>query len=191
MSFAPGFDSVCVFCASSLGQDARFQEAAAATGTALARRGIELVWGGGRAGLMGVVADAALAADGDIFGVIPEFMAERELAHPEATEMVVVESMHARKAVMAERADAFIALPGGFGTFDELFEIITWSQLRLHAKPIGILNVAGYYDHLIAMMDQSVSAGFVQAASRDSIVVAESIDALLDALAAWKTAHQA
>ena len=128
----------------------------------LADEGIELVWGGGNVGLMGVLADAVLAAGGRAYGVIPSFMAERELAHPQATELAVVDSMHTRKAAMADRADAFVALPGGFGTLDELFEIVTWAQLHIHAKPVGLLNVQGFFDPLLAMVRHMSEAGFVK-----------------------------
>ena len=154
--------SICVFCGASAGREAAYAAAAAAFGRLLAGEGIELVWGGGNVGLMGVLADAVLGAGGRAYGVIPSFMAERELAHPQATEMRVVDSMHARKAAMADRADAFVALPGGFGTLDELFEIVTWAQLHIHAKPVGLLNVQGFYDPLLAMALHMSAAGFVK-----------------------------
>jgi uncharacterized protein (TIGR00730 family) len=154
--------SICVFCGASAGREAAYAAAAAAFGRLLAGEGIELVWGGGNVGLMGVLADAVLGAGGRAYGVIPSFMAERELAHPQATEMRVVDSMHARKAAMADRADAFVALPGGFGTLDELFEIVTWAQLHIHAKPVGLLNVQGFYDPLLAMARHMSAAGFVK-----------------------------
>ena len=154
--------SICVFCGASAGRDAAYAAAATAFGGLLAGEGIELVWGGGNVGLMGVLADAVLGAGGRAYGVIPSFMAERELAHPQATEMRVVDSMHARKAAMADRADAFVALPGGFGTLDELFEIVTWAQLHIHAKPVGLLNVQGFYDPLLAMARHMSAAGFVK-----------------------------
>ena len=154
--------SICVFCGASAGREAAYAAAAAAFGRLLAGEGIELVWGGGNVGLMGVVADAVLAAGGRAYGVIPSFMAERELAHPQATELAVVDSMHARKAAMADRADGFVALPGGFGTLDELFEIVTWAQLHIHAKPVGLLNVQGFFDPLLAMVRHMSEAGFVK-----------------------------
>lgn len=154
--------SICVFCGASAGREAAYAAAAAAFGRLLAGEGIELVWGGGNVGLMGMLADAVLGAGGRAYGVIPSFMAERELAHPQATEMRVVDSMHARKAAMADRADAFVALPGGFGTLDELFEIVTWAQLHIHAKPVGLLNVQGFYDPLLAMARHMSAAGFVK-----------------------------
>ena len=159
-----------------------YADAAASFGRLLAEQGIELVWGGGNVGLMGVVADAVLAAGGRAYGVIPSFMAERELAHPQATELVVVDSMHARKAAMAERADAFVALPGGFGTLDELFEILTWAQLHIHSKPIGLLNVQGFFDPLLAMVRHMSREGFITA--RHLALLHEDVhaDSLLDAM---------
>ena len=154
--------SICVFCGASSGQDAVYAAAAASFGEFLARENVELVWGGGHVGLMGVLADGVLAAGGRTYGVIPSFMAERELAHPQATEMLVVDSMHARKAAMADRADAFVALPGGFGTLDELFEIVTWAQLHIHAKPVGLLNVHGFFDPLLTMIRHMSAEGFVK-----------------------------
>ncbi len=136
--------SVCVFCGASAGEHPAYREAARVFGENLAHEGVELIWGAGNVGLMGAVADAVIAAGGRSYGVIPDFMVERELAHPAATELHVVRTMHERKAMMAERADAFVALPGGFGTLDELFEILTWAQLHLHAKPIGLFNARGF-----------------------------------------------
>jgi hypothetical protein len=157
--------AICVFCGSGHGARQSYTDAAIRTGQALAQQGISLVWGGGRAGLMGAVADAVLDAGGQTFGVIPTFMADRELAHPDSTEMVEVDSMHTRKALMADRADGFIALPGGLGTADELFEILTWAQLRLHAKPVGLLNVEGYFDGLLAWINHARQEGFVRGAT--------------------------
>ena len=154
--------SIGVFCGASLGRDPRYVAAARSFGAWLAREKIELVWGGGHVGLMGAVADGALEAGGRVYGVIPAFMAERELAHPLASEMIVVDSMHARKAAMADRADGFVALPGGFGTLDELFEIITWAQLAIHAKPVGLLNVNGFFGPLLGMVRHMVAEGFVK-----------------------------
>lgn len=174
--------SVCVYCGSSPGVDPGFREEAAALGRALAERGQTLVYGGAHVGLMGVVADAALAAGGRVIGVIPASLRSRELAHAGLTELVVTASMHERKQIMAERADAFVALPGGLGTLDELFEIWTWSQLGLHAKPIGLVNRAGYYDGLITFLERAEAEGFVRAADRARVRVAPSSAALLDAL---------
>jgi len=177
---------ICVFCGSSSGSDPRYRDAAAELGRLLVSRGIGVVFGGGSIGLMGVVADAALAARGDVVGVIPHALAARELAHRKVADMRVVPSMHARKTLMADLSDGFIALPGGLGTFEELFEIATWSQLGIHRKPVGVLNVAGYYDALIALLDQAVQAGFVSAENRRLITVAETPAALLEALRACR-----
>ena len=177
---------VCVFCGSSEGRDPRYREAAALVGRALVRRGLGLVYGGGGIGLMKVVADAVLAEGGAIIGVIPHGLASREVAHRGVAEMRVVPSMHARKALMADLADAFLALPGGFGTFEELFESVTWAQLGIHSKPLGLLNVAGYFDHLVRFVDHAVAEGFVPAAGRRLMVVGEDPEALLDHLASYE-----
>lgn len=179
-----GFRAVAVFCGSRVGADPRHAQAAERLGRSLAEAGIRLVYGGGRIGLMGRIADACLAAGGTVTGVIPTFLAKWEVAHEGAQEMIEVESMHTRKARMAELADAFIALPGGFGTLEELFETITWTQLGIHRKPIGLLNSAGFYDPLLALIEHSIAQGFVRPKYR-SLLVAESDPAvLLDRLAA-------
>ena len=159
----PQPSAICVYCGSSSGRHPEYAEQARAFGTEMAKRGIALVYGGGKVGLMGTVADAVLAGDGKVIGVIPQSLAEREVAHPGLSELHVVESMHERKALMAELSAGFIALPGGFGTLEEFCEVITWSQLGIHAKPCGILNVAGYFDHLIGMFDYAVEHGFREA----------------------------
>jgi uncharacterized protein (TIGR00730 family) len=189
---------VCVFCGSSRGRDPRHAEAATQLGTLLAGRGIGLVFGGGSVGLMGVVADAVLACGGTVTGVIPRGLAARELAHRAVADMRVVPTMHARKALMADLADAFVALPGGIGTFEELLEIATWGQLGIHAKPIGVLNVAGYYDPLVALLEHAVDAGFLPEPSRSLVIVDDSAERLLERLAthrlpqapAWVTAGE-
>lgn len=182
---------VCVFCGSNRGDSPRFAEAARALGVALARRGIELVYGGGNVGLMGEIAEATLAAGGRVIGVIPRALVEKELAHAGCTELFVVDSMHARKAKMAELAEAFIALPGGFGTFEEFFEVLTWSQLGLHQKPCGMLDVDGYYAPLIALTNQAQARGFVRPEHRALVIEASDVDVLLEQLAAWRpTAHE-
>jgi uncharacterized protein (TIGR00730 family) len=173
---------LCVFCGSSRGIPAIYAASARRFGTALAERGLGLIYGGGHVGLMGVVADAVLQAGGPVIGVIPRSMVERELAHERLTELHVVETMHQRKALMAERAAAFAALPGGVGTADELFEIVTWRQLRLHSKPIGLLNVAGFFDPLLAWLDRTVTDGFVRAEHRSLIHVGDKAQQLLDLL---------
>jgi hypothetical protein len=173
---------ICVFCGSSVGSDPRYRDAAAEVGRRLASEGLAVVFGGGSIGLMGVLADATLAAGGEVVGVIPHALAARELAHRGVPDMRVVPSMHARKALMAELSDAFIALPGGLGTFEELLEIATWGQLGIHHKPVGMLNVAGYYAPLITLLDHAVKEGFVSEENRRLIVVADSPPALLEEL---------
>ena len=178
--------SVCVYCGSSVGADPVYAEAARAAGAALAARGLRLVYGGGRVGLMGLTADACLAAGGRVTGVIPDFLAVREVAHQGVADMRIVASMHDRKQIMADEADGFIALPGGLGTLEELFEIWTWSQLGRHAKPVGLLNVQGYFDPLLTFLDRMAEEGFVEARHRAMLVVGDDIDALLDGLANYQ-----
>jgi uncharacterized protein (TIGR00730 family) len=173
---------LCVFCGSSSGGRPVFVEQARAFGTALAGLGLELVFGGGRVGLMGVLADAVLEAGGTVLGVIPRALVEKELAHQGATHLHVVATMHERKALMADRADYFAALPGGFGTADELFEILTWAQLGLHTKPIGLLNVAGYFDPLLAWIDRTIQEGFLKLDNRRFLRVSDNPRELLDRL---------
>jgi uncharacterized protein (TIGR00730 family) len=153
---------LCVFCGSSTGKRAVYADHARQLGELLARRGLGLVYGGGHIGLMGVLADGVLEAGGHVVGVIPQALVDKELAHPGVTELRIVSTMHQRKALMADLADGFLALPGGFGTADELFEILTWAQLGLHAKPVGLLNSAGYFDALLAWLDHSVDEQFVR-----------------------------
>lgn len=160
-----------------------YRAAAAALGTALAERGIGLVYGGARVGLMGVVADAALAAGGEVTGVIPQALVDREIGHSGLSDLRLVGSMHERKALMASLADAFVALPGGIGTFEELFEMWTWTQLGSHAKPCGLLNVAGFYDRLLGFLDHVVGEGFLKPVHREMLLVGDEPGALLDALA--------
>ena len=174
--------SVCVFCGASSGHDPAYALAARRFGEVLAQRGIELVWGAGNVGLMGVLADAVLSHGGRAVGVVPDFMVERELAHTAASEILIVDSMHARKAAMAERADAFVALPGGFGTLDELFEILTWAQLHIHSKPIGLLNVQGFFDPLLAMVRHMSREGFITARHLALLQMNALPEELLDAM---------
>jgi uncharacterized protein (TIGR00730 family) len=181
---ATRLSSVCVFCGSSLGSSDIYREATRRFGGELAERGIDLVWGGGRVGLMGVVADAVLDAGRRAVGVIPQFLLDREVAHARASELVVVDSMHTRKAAMAARADAFALLPGGLGSFEEFFEILTWAQLGLHDKPIGVLNVAGYFDPLLELMRHASREGFVPERGLALVVSAGEPALLLDRLAA-------
>ena len=174
---------VCVFCGASSGVRAAYAEAARAFGAALARRGLGLVYGGGRVGLMGALADGALAAGGEVDGVIPQDLVDRELAHGGVTELHVVGSLHERKALMAELADAFVALPGGFGTLDEPMEQLTWAQLGLHAKPVGLLDVDGYWRPLVALARHATAEGFVRETDLAAIAVGDDPDGLLDELA--------
>jgi uncharacterized protein (TIGR00730 family) len=176
---------VCVYCGANRGRDPAYAEAAQAMGRALARRGIGLVTGGGRVGLMGVVADAALAAGGQVTGVIPDALMKKELAHTGLTDLVVTASMHERKSRMAELADGFVALPGGLGTYEELFEIWTWAQLGWHRKPCGLLNAAGFYDKLVAFLDAASDAQFLKAEHRAMLVVETDPDRLIDRFDAY------
>jgi uncharacterized protein (TIGR00730 family) len=175
---------VCVFCGASSGARAAYADAARAFGVAAARRGLGVVYGGGRVGLMGALAEGALGAGGEVIGVIPQELVDRELAHGGLSELRVVGSLHERKAMMAELADGFAALPGGFGTLDELLEQLTWSQLGLHSKPVGLLDVADYWHPLVALARHATEEGFVREADLASIAVAADADALLDRLAA-------
>lgn len=156
----PLLGSLCVFCGSQKGNKPAFTDAARALGHALAAHGTTLVFGGGRIGLMGTVADAVIAGGGSVTGVIPEFLKDKELAHTSATEMIIVPDMHTRKRTMFERSDAFCVLPGGVGTLDEMFEIVTWRQLHRHNKPIIVVNTAGYWSHLMQLFDQIIAEGF-------------------------------
>jgi uncharacterized protein (TIGR00730 family) len=176
-------ERVCVFCGSSHGARPLYAEAATELGRELARRGLELVYGGGNVGLMGVVADAVLDAGGRAHGVIPAALEGRELAHQRLTALDVTPSMHARKARMVELSDAFVALPGGFGTFDELFEVMTWSQLGIHERPIGVLDVNGYFAPLRALIDRAIGEGFVKPEFGELVVMESTPGALLDRLA--------
>ncbi len=182
----PTVRSICVFCGASAGDDPRYAAAAATVGRRLAESGIQLVYGGGRLGLMGVVADAALAAGGRVVGVIPRGLVDRELAHPRVTELRIVETLHERKAEMAELADAFIALPGGLGTLEELTEVLSWAQLDLHAKPIGLLDVANYYASFEAFLDHAVGQGFLAERHRRLLLRDEDVDRLLERFRAWE-----
>ena len=173
---------VTVFCGASSGRTPAYAEAARAFGSAAAARGLGLVYGGGRVGLMGAVADAALAGGGEVIGVIPQELVDRELAHGGLTELHVVSSLHERKSAMAEFGDAFVALPGGFGTLDELMEQLTWSQLGLHDKPVGLLDVEEYWRPLIALARHATEEGFVREADLGAIAVATDSEGLLDRL---------
>jgi uncharacterized protein (TIGR00730 family) len=177
---------VCVYAGSNPGSNPAYAEATTALGNELAARGIGIVYGGGKVGLMGVIADTVLAAGGEAIGVMPQALIDREIGHAGLTELKVVDSMHERKALMAELADAFIALPGGIGTLEELIEIYTWSQLGIHDKPCGVLNVRGYYDGLATFLDHAVSEGFLRAQHRAVLSISADPAELLDALAAYE-----
>ncbi len=178
--------SVCVYCGSSPGRRPEYGEAARRLGAELAARGLGLVYGGSSVGLMKVVADAVLARGGRVTGVIPEALVRKEIAHRGLTELHVTASMHERKTRMAELSDAFVALPGGIGTLEELFEAWTWGQLGLHRKPCGLLNVAGYWDRLTAFLDHSAAEGFMKDASRAMLVVSDDPAGLLDRFEGWR-----
>jgi uncharacterized protein (TIGR00730 family) len=175
---------LCVYCGSRSGTSGRYTELAVQLGTRIGEGGHGLVYGGGHVGLMGSVADAVLAAGGPVIGVIPESLMRREVGHRRLTELHVVPDMHIRKRMMAERADAFVALPGGIGTMEELFEVWTWRQLGYHNRPIGLLNVDGYYDDLLAFLDRTVAHGFLDEVQRHTPVVDTDPDRLLDRLVA-------
>lgn len=178
---------VCVYCGSNFGARPEYRQAAESLGALLARRGLGLVYGGARIGLMGALADAALAAGGgDVIGVIPRSLVEKEVAHVGLPDLRVVETLHERKAQMAELSDAFVALPGGLGTFEEAFETLTWAQIGLHQKPVGLLNVAGFFDPLVALVDHAIKERFIRPEHRALLVVETEPAALLDRLAAYQ-----
>jgi len=174
--------TLCVFCGSSSGSDPIYRNTAEAVGKLLARRGIGLVYGGGKVGLMGTVADACLAAGGRVTGVMPQLLVDKEVAHAGLTELRVVDSMHERKALMADLSDAFLALPGGFGTWEEFFEVLTWSQLGIHRKPCALLNINAFYDPLLAMAENAVASGFLRAANRELLLADTDLERLLERL---------
>ncbi|MEK5741578.1 TIGR00730 family Rossman fold protein [Acinetobacter variabilis] len=174
--------SIAVFCGSAMGNSKNFKEQAQALGESIANRGITLVYGGGRAGLMGVVANSALNAGGTVIGVIPQNLVDAELAHPLLTELHVVKNMHERKTKMSDLADAFIALPGGVGTLEEIFEQLTWGQLGLHQKPCAFLNIHGFYDELLNFLMKTTEAGFTQSRFTDALIFSSSIEEVLDAV---------
>jgi uncharacterized protein (TIGR00730 family) len=169
-------ETVCVFCASADGARPEYRAVATEVGSTLAKRGIGLVYGGASVGLMGAVAEATLAGGGKVIGVIPHVLVDKEITQNGCTELHVVDTMHARKALMGERSDAFLILPGGFGTFEELFEVLTWQVLQLHQKPICLLNVAGFYDGLLAFLDHCVVEGVLKTKAREIVLVAETVD---------------
>lgn len=177
---------LCVFCGSSPGVRPAYVQTARALGALLAARGVGVVYGGASIGVMGAVADGALQAGGEVIGIIPEKLAVREVSHDGLSALHVVDSMHERKALMAELSDAFVALPGGIGTFEELFEVWTWAQLGMHAKPCALLDVEGYYAPLLAFVEHSVAEGFLRPVYRDMLIVADDAESLLSRLADWQ-----
>jgi uncharacterized protein (TIGR00730 family) len=184
----PALSSICVFCGSNGGADPAYLAAAEMVGAGLARRGIRVVYGGGRVGMMGAVADAARAAGGEVVGIIPQQIFDLEIGHTGLDDLRVVGSMHERKALMAELSDAFVALPGGIGTLEELFEVYTWAQLGIHAKPLALLDVAGYYEPLAAFLDHAVAQRFLRPETREMLAVADDFDGLLETLERWQPA---
>jgi uncharacterized protein (TIGR00730 family) len=177
---------VCVYCGSSSGIDPAYEDDARVLGKFLARRNIGLVYGGGRIGLMGALADAVLAGDGEVIGIIPHHLVALEVGHGKLTSLIAVDSMHARKQQMAELADAFIALPGGIGTVEELLEVLTWLQLELHTKPIGLLNTNGYYDRLLGFLDHMTMTGFLKKEHREMLQVEQNPENLLKLMEAFE-----
>jgi len=177
---------ICVYCGSSPGRSPAYAEAARRLGAEIARRGLGLVYGGASVGVMGVVADAVLERGGEVIGVLPHFFADKEVAHPGLDELLVVDSMHERKARMAELSDGFIALPGGWGTLEEIFEVLTWAQLGLHEKPCGLLDVDGYFDDLYRFLERAVTEGFVRDEYRPMIMLDDAAERLLDRFAAYR-----
>jgi len=180
---------ICVFCGSSAGSKPEYRASAQQLGAELTRRKIGLVYGGGNVGLMGAIADSVLEAGGEAIGVIPEHLMSREIGHNRLTKLHIVRSMHERKALMSDLSDAFIALPGGFGTLEEFCEVLTWSQLGLHAKPCGIVNVLGYYTPLLAMLDHAVQERFLKPQNRALVLARDKPAELLQALEDWRPVH--
>jgi uncharacterized protein (TIGR00730 family) len=176
---------LCVYCGSNYGKSDAYREAARRAGAFLAEAGITLVYGGGKVGLMGAVADAVLSSGGEVIGVIPQSLAERELAHYGVTKLIVVDSMHQRKQTMANLSDGFVALPGGIGTMDELFEIFTWAQIGIHEKPFGVLNVNGYYASLFRFLEKMVEEGFMRQGHLDSLILEEDISILVSRMRSY------
>jgi uncharacterized protein (TIGR00730 family) len=184
------FKRICVFCGSSHGANPAYADAARNVGSELARRGIGLVYGGGNVGLMGVVADAVLASSGHVTGVIPEALMAKEVGHRDLPDLRVVKTMHERKALMAELSDGFVALPGGIGTFEEFFEIVTWAQLGFHSKPCALLNVNAFYDPLLRLVDHAIDEHFIKPKQRDIVIVESDFSTLLDRMATHRVPHE-
>jgi uncharacterized protein (TIGR00730 family) len=179
-------EKICVFCGSSDSIDDAYLDAAWTLGEAVAARGLDLVFGGGGTGMMGSLADAALAGDARVIGILPRLFDTPALAHPNLTEMRIVDDMHNRKAIMMEAADAFLALPGGFGTFEELFEVLTWAQIGLHRKPVGVLNVNGYFEPLIGLIEHARDEGFIYEEHPDLLIIDDDVDRLLSRLTQYQ-----
>ena len=177
--------NVVVFCGANLGEGLVYYDHAYTLGRILAGKGIAIIFGGGKVGLMGALAEGALHHDGRVVGVIPKFLRTKEVAHEEVSQLIEVENMHERKMRMHELSDAIIAMPGGWGTMEELFEMMTWAQLGLHKKPIGILNVNGYYNHFVAMMDHMVAEGFLKEELREMLLVSDNVEKLIEKMAAY------
>lgn len=187
----PDLTSVCVYCASSLGSNEAIVEATTELGELLARRGIRLVYGGGAVGLMGLIADTVLANGGEVTGIIPTALFPKEVAHTGCTELIAVETMHQRKRMMFDRSDAFLALPGGFGTLEEIAEVTTWAQIGMHNKPVGVLNVDGYWDGLLAFFDRAVGDGLLKHQNNELLLRATSPSMMLDVLESYSGAAEA
>jgi len=183
--------SICVFCGANKGSRPEYEALTRQLGQSLVRRGLRAVYGAGRVGLMGVLADEVLGAGGAITGVIPDFLKKMEVCHLGLTELIEVETMHQRKQIMAQISDGFFVLPGGYGTLDEFFEILTWKQLNLHQKPIGLFNHAGYYDHLVAHMDTMVREGFLRQENRELVIVENDLEKLLDRMQQYQPGRSA
>jgi uncharacterized protein (TIGR00730 family) len=179
--------SICVFCGANKGIGSEFEKLTIQLGQTIAAKGWELVYGAGNVGLMGILANSALAEGGQVTGVIPDFLKQMEVCHKGLTELIVVDTMHQRKEIMAKRSDGFFILPGGFGTLDEFFEILTWKQLRLHQKPVGLLNYNGYYNHLIQHLDVMVDNGFLHPDNRDLVIIDTDFEKLLKKMEAYQT----
>ncbi len=180
---------ICVFCGSNAGNKPEYKEMAEQLGREMVKRDLCLVYGGGQVGLMGAIADSVLEAGGQVEGVIPQFLVDQEVAHSDISEQIIVHSMHERKQKMAELADGFITMPGGIGTLEEFFETLTWSQLKLHQKPVALLNVAGYYDKLLDFLNDATQAGFLKKESLEIVLVADQISILLDQMQAYQDEH--
>ncbi|MEZ4911691.1 MAG: TIGR00730 family Rossman fold protein [Saprospiraceae bacterium] len=183
--------SISVFCGSSMGTDPKFLEAAMKTGTFLANQGIRIIYGGARVGLMGAVADSAIKSGGEVVGVIPEFLMSKEIAHNGLSKLITVKSMQERKTRMNDLSDAAIILPGGFGTLDEMFELLTWGQLGLHKKPVGLLNVNGFWDHLVSSIDKMVEFNLLRHSHRNMLIVGEDLSTLFDAMELYEAPNKA